>query len=69
MRPITPLGPEDGVDVPNTEVTFGRSLECRTSIVIGCCVARGSGSEDKQAGTIALGSKWIGGVHYVDKKG
>jgi len=29
-----------GVDVPNTAVTFGRSLECRTSMSIGCCGGR-----------------------------
>ena len=33
----TPLGPEGGVDVPNTAVTSGRSLECKTSTLIGCC--------------------------------
>jgi len=32
--------PEGGVDVPNTEVRSGRSLERRTSTVIGCCGGR-----------------------------
>jgi hypothetical protein len=31
-----PLSPEGGVEVPNTAVTSGRSLECRISTSIGC---------------------------------
>ena len=36
---MAPLSPDGGTEVPNTTLGFGRSLDFRSSIVIGCCSA------------------------------